>query len=96
MFNPDLGSEFLHPGSRVKKIPEFNYLYFKKLFLSSRKNDLGCSSRIPVLDFFPSRIPNVDFFLSRIPDSDPGSRGQKKLEKAPDPGFGSATLLSSF
>jgi hypothetical protein len=51
----------------------------KKLFLSSRKYDPGCSSRI--------RIPDPDpvIYLSRIPD--PG------VKKAPDPGSGSATLV---
>jgi hypothetical protein len=45
----------LDPRSRVKK-----------MFLSSRKNDLGCSSRIRI------------FFPSRICDPDPGFRGQKR------------------
>ncbi len=38
--------------------------------------DLGCLSRIPDPDFYPSRIP------------DPG------VNKAPDPGSGSATLVN--
>jgi hypothetical protein len=45
----------------------------QKLFLSSRKNDLGCSLRIPDPEFFS------------IPDPDPGFKGKK----APDPGSGS-------
>jgi hypothetical protein len=48
------------PGSASK------YFEPKKLFLSSRKNDLGCSNRIP--------DPDLDMFP--IPDPDPGSRGQ--------------------
>jgi hypothetical protein len=39
MFMPDPGSEFFHPGSRVKKIPDPH----RRLY--SRKNDLGCPSR---------------------------------------------------
>ncbi len=70
----------LHPGSRIR-IKEFKYFNpkkTKKWFLSSRKFDLCCSSRIRMLTFYPSRIP------------DPG------VKKAPDPGSGSATLLSSL
>ncbi len=51
----------------------------KKLFLSSRKHDLGCSSLI--LDLGSS------FFPSQIPHPDPG------VKKAPDAGSVSATLL---
>jgi hypothetical protein len=36
----------LHPGYRIR-IKEFKYFNPKKWFLSSRKNDPGCSSRIP-------------------------------------------------
>jgi len=64
MFTSDSGSEFLYPGSRVKKIPDpesririkdFKYFLPNKLFLSSRKYDPGCSSRIPYpdIDFLP-------------------------------------------
>jgi hypothetical protein len=58
---------FFHPGSRIRT-KEFKYfIYFnpKKWFLSSRKYDPGCSSRIP--------DPDADF----PPIPDPGSRGQK-------------------
>ncbi len=67
------GSEFFHPGSRVKNysesririhIKEFKYCWPKKLFLSSRKYD-PASSRIWIPD------TNLDFFTH------PGSRGQK-------------------
>ncbi len=52
------GYEFFNPVSRVKKrfwirITELGILTLK-LFLSSRKNNLGCSPRIR--NFFPSRI----------------------------------------
>jgi hypothetical protein len=77
MFIPDPGSDFfpsripepncLHPGSRIliKEFKYFNPKKPKKWFLSSKKYDPGCSSRIRMLTFYPSRIP------------DPGSRGQK-------------------
>ncbi len=54
------GSEFFHPGSRVKKrsgfririhIKEFKHIEPKKWFLSSRKYVLGCWSRIRILIF---------------------------------------------
>jgi hypothetical protein len=45
-----------HPGSRIR-IKEFKYFNPKKWFLSSRKYDPGCSSRIRILTFYPSRIP---------------------------------------
>jgi hypothetical protein len=57
----------LHPGSRIR-IKEYKYFDPKKpqkWFLSSRKYDPGCSSRIP--------DPDADF----LPIPDPGSRGQK-------------------
>jgi hypothetical protein len=62
----------LHPGSRIliKEFKYFNPKKAKKWFLSSKKYDPGCSSRIP--------DPNVDFLPSRIPD--PG------VKKAPNPG----------
>jgi hypothetical protein len=73
MFIPD--PNFFHPGSRVKKIPDpapqphqkFKYFNTKKLFLSSRKYDLGCSSRIRI--FYPFRIPGPK--SHRITDPDP-------------------------
>jgi hypothetical protein len=72
----------LHPGSPIL-IKEFKYFNpppkkAKKWFLSSKKYDPGCSSRIP--------DPDADFLPSRIPD--PGS----KRHPIPDPGSGSATL----
>jgi hypothetical protein len=65
---------FFHPGyeffpSRIRifpsriRIQKFKYFYPRKWFLSSRKYDPGCSSRIRILTFCPSL--------------DPGSRGQK-------------------
>jgi len=70
---PDPGSELLPSRIRIK---EFNYFNLRKWFLSSRKYDLGYSSRI--------RIPDSGTWLFTIPD--PG------VKKAPDPGSGSATL----
>ncbi len=74
MFIPD--PTFFHPGSELSpsriRIKEFKCFNPKKWFLSSRKYDLGCSSRIP--------DPDADFYPSRIPD--PG------VKKAPDPGSG--------
>ncbi len=55
---------FFHPLCRIR-IKEFNYFNPKKWFLSSRKYDSVCSSRIRVLTFYPSWIP------------DPVSRGHK-------------------
>jgi hypothetical protein len=89
MFIPDPGSDIfpsripdpncLHPGSRIL-IKEFKYFNpqksKQKWFLSSKKYDPGCSSRIP--------DPDADFLPSRIPD--PG------VKKVPNPGSGSATL----
>ncbi len=85
MFIPDPGSDFfpsriripdpncLHPGSRIR-IKEFKYLNPKKWFISSRKYDPSCSSRIPDLD--------ADF----LPIPDPRSRGQKGTGSwIPDP-----------
>ncbi len=94
MFIPDPVSDFfpsripdpncLHPGSRIriKELKYFNPKKTKKWFLSSRKYDPGCSSRIP--------DPDADF----LPITDPGSRGQKgigsriqgsKRHRIPDP-----------
>ncbi len=61
-FIPD--PNLFHPGSRFR-IKEVKYFNTKKWFLSSRKYDPGCSSRIRILTFYPSRIP------------DSGSRGHK-------------------
>ncbi len=64
MFISDSGSKFIYPGSKVKKIPDpesririkdFKYFLTNKLFLSSRKYNPMCSSRIsyPDIDFLP-------------------------------------------
>jgi hypothetical protein len=87
MFIPD--PTFFHPGSRIPdpnfsipdpgsriRIKEFQSFNPKKWFLSSRKYDPGCSSR----------IPDPDPYFLPIPD--PGSRGQKgtgSLIPDPDP-----------
>jgi hypothetical protein len=59
----------LHPGSRIR-IKEFKYFNPKKWFLSSRKYDPGCSSRIRMLtSTHPgSRIQGSK--RHRIPDPD--------------------------
>jgi hypothetical protein len=81
MFILDPGSDFfpslipypncLHPRSRVRIKKNLSVLTPKKWFLSSRKYDPGCSSRIPDpdADFYPSRIPGSK--RHRIPDPDP-------------------------
>jgi hypothetical protein len=68
---PDPGSELSpsripDPGSASKNLSILNPKKTKKLFLSSRKYDPGCSSRIP--------DPDADF----LPIPDPGSMRQKK------------------
>ncbi len=61
------GSVFFHPGSELFPsricIKESKYFNPKKWFLSSRKYDPGCSSRIP--------DPDPDF----LPILDPGGTG---------------------
>ncbi len=62
---------FFQPGSRIRifSIPDPQQrINPKKWFLSSRKYDPGCISRIRILTFYLSR------------NSDPGSRGQKGTE----------------
>ncbi len=61
---------FFHPGSRTR-IKEFKYVSPKKLFLSSRKYDPDCSSRIRILIFYPSLIQGSQ--RHRIPDPGSGS-----------------------
>jgi hypothetical protein len=62
MFIPD--PNFFHPGSRVKRIPDpdphLRICKLNKLFRSSRKYDLGFSSRIRILFFTRpgSQIPD--------------------------------------
>ncbi len=64
------GSEFFHPGSRVKKVLDFWSGFSPKwLFLSSRKYDPGQSSRIRILIFYPSRIQGSK--SHRITEPDP-------------------------
>ncbi len=57
--------------SRIRiRIKEFKYFNPKKLLLSSRKYDPGCSSRIRILIFYPPRIPDPG--VKKAPD--PGYR----------------------
>ena len=90
MFIPDPGSDFfpsripdsncLHPGSRIR-IKEFKYfLTSKKWFLSSRKYDLGCSSRIRMLTFYPSRIPDPGVKKAPDPGSGTATLSCRKIE----------------
>ncbi len=74
---PDPGSELSPSRILIKEFKYCNPKNSKKWFLSSKKYDPGCSSRIP--------DPDADFLPSRIPD--PG------VKKVPDPGSGSATLV---
>jgi hypothetical protein len=69
---------FFLPGSRIR-IKELKYFDPKNCFLSSRKYDPGCSSRIRILIFRPSRIPDPGVKKDRIPD--PGV----KKDRIPDP-----------
>jgi hypothetical protein len=69
MFIPDPGSEFF-PSQVRNRIKEFKCFNPKKWFLSSRKYDLGCSSRIRIQIFFPSRIPAG---VKKAPDPGSGS-----------------------
>ncbi len=51
------------PGSRFRvpvRIKEFEYFNPKKPFLSSRKNDLGCSFRIRIPDPGVKKAPDPD------------------------------------
>ena len=78
MFVPDPGSEFFpsripdpnifHPGSASKNL---SILTPKKWFLSSRKYEPSCSSRIRILSFYPSRIPDPG--VKNAPDAGSGS-----------------------
>ena len=77
----------LHPGSRIR-IKEFKNFKpkknKKKWFLSSRKYDPGCSSRIRMLTFYPSRIPDPG--VKKAPD--PGSVTlHQRLNTDPYPKF---------
>ncbi len=71
---------FFHPGSQI---PDRNFsipdpgsasknlsILTQKWFLTSRKYDPSCSSRIRILTFYPSRI--LDPGVKKAPD--PGSR----------------------
>ncbi len=99
MLIPDPGSDFFHPGSRIrtvsildpgsssKNLSILTPKKQKKWSLSSKKYDPGCSSRIRMLTFSHpgSRIRMLTF-------SHPGSRIQgSKRHPISDPG--SATLL---
>ncbi len=69
MFIPDPGSWIRIFLSRIQCLKDPGSgsalksfcILTQKLILSSRKNDLVCSFRIPDPDFFPSRIPNLRY-----------------------------------
>ncbi len=63
---PDPNFSYLGSWIRIK---EFKYFNPKELFLSSRKYDPGCSSRIRILTHPGSRIQRSE--RHRIPDPDP-------------------------
>jgi hypothetical protein len=81
MFTSDIGFQFFHSGSRVKKIPDSGSgPASKNLSINSnpkncsRKYDPGCSSRITDPDFLPIPDPGSRIQGSkrhRIPDQDP-------------------------
>jgi hypothetical protein len=79
---PDPGSRIFSipdPGFRIFYIPDpgsasenLSILTQKKRFLSSRKYDPGCISRIRIQIFYPSRLPDPGVKKRhRIPDPDP-------------------------
>ncbi len=76
MFIQDPGSDDFPSGSRILIVsipdPHQRSKYFnpKNWFLSSRKYDPCCLSRIRILTFYPSRIPVPG--VKKAPD--PGSR----------------------
>ncbi len=54
MFIPNSGSEFFHPENRIRTTKNLR-IYPKKLFLSSRKYDPSCSSRILICNTAPQK-----------------------------------------
>jgi hypothetical protein len=100
VFILDPGSEFFPSRIRIFSIPDphqRNYGKFynpKKWFLSSRKYDLGCTSRIRIPDFLPIPDPGGQKSTgSRIQGSKRDRIPDPVVKKAPDPGSGSATLM---
>jgi hypothetical protein len=75
---PDLGSEFFPSRIRIKKLKYFNP---KNWFLSSRKYDPGCSSRLRILFFTHpgSRIPGSKKHRSQIPDPNIAYKYKKRV-----------------
>ncbi len=63
---------FFYPSSELSpsriRIEEFKYFNPKNWFLSSRKYDPGCSSRIRMLTFYPSRIRDPGPGVKKAPD----------------------------
>jgi len=86
-FIPDPDPHFFHPGS-CSRIKEFKYFNPKKWFLTSRKYDPCCSSRIRILTFYTSRIPDPGVKKA----SDTGSESATLQASA----FGVAKFLASL
>jgi hypothetical protein len=80
MVIPDPGSEFSHPGSRVKKAPDPGPQIRIQVFLTHK-------IFTKLSENYPDVIPDLDFVLSRIRILVPWVR------KVLDPGSGSATLI---
>ncbi len=53
----------------LMRIKEFKYFINQKMFISSRKYDTGCSSRIRILISYPSRIPDPGVIKALDPRS---------------------------
>ncbi len=82
-FIPDPGSKRYRIRIRIK---EFKYFKPKKLFLSSRKYDSGCSSRIRIFPHPGSRIRIQGSKKHRLSDPDPQHweiirRGETDLDR---------------
>jgi hypothetical protein len=86
---PNPGSEFFHPipdpGSKIFRTPDLDphqriHVFLTlKLFLSSRENNMGCSSRIRISFHHGSRIRiqvSKSIGVKKIPDPDTHLRTQ--------------------
>ena len=89
MFIPYPGSDFFPSRIRTVSIPDLESASKnlsiltpkkpKKWFLSSRKYDPGCSSRIRMLTFYPSKIPDPG--VKKAPDPGSGSATLQKYNR---------------
>ncbi len=89
----DPGPNFSHPGSRI---PDQNFSFpdpgstskilgivTQKKFLSSRKYDQGCSSRIPDTSPGSGSRTRIRILMIQVPIPDSGSKGVKKAPPPP-------------